>query len=664
MNFVKQLPLGWKLASGALMATAVVLAASLGFVSVRLWHDSHDRGNETLQAAARAASNLVSAYDESARRNAMRDFRMFKTGFTGAFALNEAPGADGKVQPVLSHAGQPLNGKFEQVDAYTAATGAVATVFARSGDDFLRVTTSLRKEDGSRAFGTLLGKAHPAYRDLVDGKTYVGRATLFGKPYMTQYEPIREGGRTIGILFIGSDMTDVLVLLRKGLKEQKLFHTGAVFAVDLREGPALGNVFGFDAPRKLDEKDPDAAAFLKTLRTGGPAGLTEPDWSTVGMKKIPAESVNVAYELAPAWNWMLVAEAPEAEMLAANRSALTVLWSSVLAALAVLAAALLWMSRRLIGQPLAQLENALSVLASGDLRQPLVARSTDEIGRLTQSMEAFRARLATSLATVRQAADGVATASAQIAAGNNDLSARTEQQASSLEQTAASMEQLGTTVRHNADNAVQANHLAQGASTVAVQGGDVVGQVVETMKGINDSSRRIADIIGVIDGIAFQTNILALNAAVEAARAGEQGRGFAVVASEVRSLAQRSADAAREIKVLIGASVERVDQGTELVGRAGSTMGEVVDAIRKVTHIVGEISSASREQSAGVSQVGEAVTQMDQATQQNAALVEQSAAAAQSLKAQAAQLVDAVAVFKIGADASNAAHLSAGLARA
>ena len=224
--------------------------------------------------------------------------------------------------------------------------------------------------------------------------------------------------------------------------------------------------------------------------------------------------------------------------------------------------------------------------------------------------------------------------------------------ASALQQTAASMEELSATVRLNADNARQADQLARGASTVAMQGGDVVGQVVETMKGINDSSKKVADIIGVIDGIAFQTNILALNAAVEAARAGEQGRGFAVVASEVRGLAQRSANAAKEIKALIAASVERVDHGTQLVDQAGTTMREVVASIRRVTDIVAEISASSAEQSTGVAQIGDAVTQMDQATQQNAALVEESAAAAESLKTQANRLVDAVAVFKLGHDAA------------
>lgn len=286
---------------------------------------------------------------------------------------------------------------------------------------------------------------------------------------------------------------------------------------------------------------------------------------------------------------------------------------------------------------------------SGDLTLRLSAEGTDELAAIGQSYNQFVGKMQGVLAQVRQSAEGVATASAEIAQGNNDLSARTEQQASALEETAASMEELGSTVKQNADSARQANQLAQSASGVAVQGGEVVGRVVETMKGINESSRRISDIISVIDGIAFQTNILALNAAVEAARAGEQGRGFAVVASEVRSLAGRSAEAAKEIKQLINASVERVEHGTALVDQAGVTMAEVVGSIQRVTTIMGEISIASSEQASGVAQVGEAVTQMDQTTQQNAALVEEMAAAATGLKSQAQDLVQVVAVFKLGA---------------
>ena len=308
-------------------------------------------------------------------------------------------------------------------------------------------------------------------------------------------------------------------------------------------------------------------------------------------------------------------------------------------------------TRRLLGQLGGEPHEAVAIaaaVAGGDLSSSVRVRAGDEHSLMAR-LAAMQRSLAQAVTSVRQGSENVAISSAQIAQGNQDLSSRTEHQASALQETAATMHQLGSTVRHNTDSAKQANQLALGASNVAAEGGEVVGQVVTTMKDIQESSHKIADIIAVIDGIAFQTNILALNAAVEAARAGEQGRGFAVVAAEVRSLAQRSAEAAREIKALIGTSVERVERGTTLVDRAGQTMGEVVTAIRRVSDIVAEISSASVEQSSGVEQVGQAVGNMDQATQQNAALVEQSAAAAESLRQQAQQLVQAVAVFKLAA---------------
>jgi len=311
----------------------------------------------------------------------------------------------------------------------------------------------------------------------------------------------------------------------------------------------------------------------------------------------------------------------------------------------------LWIIRA-ITRPINQAVDVARAVASGDLSMQFRADGNNETAQLLMALKDMQISLVKVVTNVRQGSEGVATASAEIAQGNNDLSARTESQASALEETAASMEELSATVKQNADSARQANQLAMNASTVAIQGGTVVAQVVDTMKGINDASRKISDIISVIDGIAFQTNILALNAAVEAARAGEQGRGFAVVASEVRSLAGRSAEAAKEIKSLINASVERVEQGTALVDQAGSTMTEVVGAIKRVTDLMGEISAASSEQSAGVSQVGEAVTQMDQVTQQNAALVEEMAAAASSLKSQAQELVQVVAVFNLGTDST------------
>uniref|UniRef100_UPI000D3D4C6F methyl-accepting chemotaxis protein n=1 Tax=unclassified Variovorax TaxID=663243 RepID=UPI000D3D4C6F len=323
----------------------------------------------------------------------------------------------------------------------------------------------------------------------------------------------------------------------------------------------------------------------------------------------------------------------------------------VLAAFALaIGSAVAWLLTRSIVAPIGEALLIAETVAAGDLSQEFETERGGDFGRLLRGMGDMEDTLTDLVTRIKASSDAIAVASRQIAAGNEDLSSRTEEQASSLEQTAASMEELTSTVKQNADNARQANQLAVSASAVAVKGGSVVSQVVDTMGSINASSKKIVDIIGVIDGIAFQTNILALNAAVEAARAGEQGKGFAVVASEVRSLAQRSASAAKEIKTLIGDSVDKVEEGSKQVEEAGRTMEEIVGSVRRVTDIMGEITSASQEQTSGIEQINQAITQMDQVTQQNAALVEQASAAAQSLQEQADNLVRAVSTFKLDAD--------------
>jgi methyl-accepting chemotaxis protein len=394
-------------------------------------------------------------------------------------------------------------------------------------------------------------------------------------------------------------------------------------------------------------KDPTGlylfAEFSKTVKASG-AGFVFYMWPKPG-SAVDVQKASYVKGFAP-WGW-IVGSGVYLDKINSMVWARSI--NFLIFALAIMAAIIvicLFIARS-ITKPMHHAIRVAQAVASGDLTTRIDVKNKNETGQLMQALKDMNASLLKTVQQVRIGTDTMATASAQIAAGNMDLSSRTEQQAGSLEETASSMEELTSTVKQNADNAKQANQLAQSASEVALKGGEVVAQVVQTMDGINSSSKKIVDIIGVIDGIAFQTNILALNAAVEAARAGEQGRGFAVVATEVRSLAQRSAAAAKEIKVLIDDSVGKVDAGSALVAQAGSTMEQVVDSVKRVTDIMAEITAASNEQSSGIEQVNHALTEMDGVTQQNAALVEQAAAAAAALEDQANSLAQVVSVFRL-----------------
>ncbi|NRT57051.1 methyl-accepting chemotaxis protein [Sphaerotilus uruguayifluvii] len=401
----------------------------------------------------------------------------------------------------------------------------------------------------------------------------------------------------------------------------------------------------------LDDVEPKVRSYLETARqlvsrAGSQSGSQQQDLQTLQAGYLALESSMEKLSGSISERYQKLSREASGEVTRQQ----WLVGATLLLAGALLAAGAIWLSTQMT-RPMRAAVEAADRLAEGDLGHGIEPDGNDETRQLLGAMGRMRDSLRDIVRHVKSNADEVANASLQIAQGNQDLSRRTEEQAFGLQQTASTMDQLNSTVSHNADNAKKANELASSAAAIAAQGGRVVDEVVETMRGINGSSKKIADIIGVIDGIAFQTNILALNAAVEAARAGEQGRGFAVVATEVRNLAQRSAAAAREIKTLITGSVNQVEQGTDLVDQAGRTMQEIVSSIEQVSQIVAQISHASAEQSVGVSHIGEAVTKMDQATQQNAALVEQSAAAADGLKRQAQDLVGAVSAFRLDSHA-------------
>ncbi|ANH68508.1 methyl-accepting chemotaxis protein [Mitsuaria sp. 7] len=463
-------------------------------------------------------------------------------------------------------------------------------------------------------------------------------------------------------------------IIRKSVQWQGMTQTAVArsMASAISSDPAVGELFkaniANDAPEvaKLREqisaeaKRPEDQAKLKEIvglgqtllaaskkaREAGASG----DWSATSriVQNEYVPSVKVYLEAIGQFVAMQEDHAQEARQAAADaRTALR--WQAGLGAVVIAAVGLFtaWLLSRAIVTPMAQAVTIAEAVAAGDLRSEIRVNSRDETGQLLGALQRMNESLTRIVGQVRMSSDSIATGTGEIASGNADLSQRTEEQASNLEETAASMEELTATVKQNADTARTATQLAQTASTVAAEGGQAVQQVVAVMRQIDESSRRITDIIGTIDGIAFQTNILALNAAVEAARAGEQGRGFAVVASEVRALAQRSAAAAKEIKTLIVDSGAKVEAGTRIAGSAGETMNQIVDQVKQVSVLIAEISNASAEQSQGIGQVGDAITQLDQVTQQNAALVEEAAAAAESLKHQAAQLNQAVAVFRL-----------------
>ncbi|WP_371182277.1 methyl-accepting chemotaxis protein [Xanthomonas sacchari] len=882
MKKFSHLSVGTKLSALLTVAVSVALVL-LATLIYRQSAASHE--TQVLKEIASSTTLMeqsVAMYDRVLREETDRLGQMFATMLpAGAPQLEPAKTVQiGDVQtPTLRLGTHVLNLDFASVDHFAEASGGVATVFARSGDDLVRVATSLHNKSGARVVGTVLDHAHPAYALLLQGKPYTGPANLFGNDYMTHYQPLHDAqGKLVGALFVGRNYTQGLAALQERLRSTRIGEAGHFIAVDMhpaRRGQMLTHPSSKAADVEalvMDADKPLLQALLDGKQASATLRLKRDATADAG-----AEPFLVTAQAYRPWQWMLLGVQPrsaiEAPLQALMRSIL-IFSGLMLAGCAVLVFVL---ARRMVSRPLAVVEQVADDIAAGRLETPIdVGSGQDDVSRLLHSMRRMRddlrerlrserlvaaenlrvrvalddvstnvmiadadrrilyvnrpllkmlgdaqddlrrdlpdldvqtlignsidifhrhpehqARLLAELqgthrtqirvgghtmrlivnpvtddtgkrlgfvveladrtaevaveeeiadivrsaaagqldgrvrlenkqgfllllgeqinalldasasglgqiqhmlralsagdlstridadlqgvyanmkddanataeqlsAIVRQiqgASNAINSAAGEIAAGNEDLSRRTEQQAASLEETAASMEELTSTVKQNAEHARQANQLAVGAASVASQGGVVVGQVVATMSGIEASSKKIGDIISVIDGIAFQTNILALNAAVEAARAGEQGRGFAVVASEVRTLAQRSANAAKEIKGLIDESVGRVAEGSVLVERAGTTMQEIVTSVQHVTDIMGEIAAASQEQSSGIEQVNRTVTQMDESTQQNAALVEEATAAARSMEEQAGQLRQAVAVFKVEAASPSA----------
>ncbi|WP_175910028.1 methyl-accepting chemotaxis protein [Burkholderia metallica] len=645
---------------GARLAALACTLVALLF-TVFAWTLAHFAGQQLAEEAhmrivdkEQSIRAMVDLFDKALSAEANRSMALFASFLPAGFSLDPARTVDigGVAAPTLYAGGQPLDLDYSIPDQFLTKSGAIATIFARDGDDFVRITTSLKKQDGARAVGTKLDRAGPAYAPLVAGRSYTGLAKLFGRPYITQYKPVTDAtGRVIGALFVGLDIGAELKLVEDGIRSLKIGDNGYYFVLDASQGPSRGTFVVH--PDAAGQPADDARAPYARMLAAGEGRLAYTSTDPAAHDGGPTAKF-VSFTTIPQWQWLVGGIALDDELLAtmrATRNRFLMIGAVLVAAFALLFVIVV---RRVVSRPLDAAARASERYAAGDLsvriRDGAGTRGqagNDEIGRLVQAVDGIGDGLARIVAQVRNSSADIARGTVDIAAGSGDIAARIATQASSVEQTAASMEQITAAVQQSAEHAAQANTLVAHASTAATDGDAAVQRVVATMDDIGRATRRIAEITGTIEGIAFQTNILALNAAVEAARAGEHGKGFAVVAAEVRALAQRSAAAVKEIDALSAESSTTVEQGYRIAEAARGTMRDIVARVDQVRTLIGEISAASREQSTGIEQVNLAVTQIGDATQQNALLISDAERAAVALRDQAAHLSDAVSVFRL-----------------
>ncbi|MCW5137917.1 methyl-accepting chemotaxis protein [Burkholderia cenocepacia] len=650
---------------GARLAALACALVALLF-TVFAWTLAHFAGQQLADEAHQRIADkeqsiraMVDLFDQALSAEANRSMSLFASFLPADFTLDPARTVDigGVAAPTLLAGGQPLDLDYSIPDQFLKKSGAIATIFARDGDDFVRITTSLKKQDGARAVGTKLDRAGPAYAPLVAGRSYTGLAKLFGRPYITQYKPVTDaGGRVIGALFVGLDIGAELKLVEDGIRALKIGDNGYYFVLDASQGPSRGTFVVH--PDAAGQRADDTRAPYAQMLAAGEGRLAYTSTDPAAHDGGPSAKF-VSFTTIPQWQWLVGGVALDDDLLAtmrATRNRFLIIGAVLVAAFATLFVIVV---RRVVSRPLEAAARASERYAAGDLSVRIRdgaggapgGTGNDEIGRLVQAVDGIGDGLARIVAQVRNSAADIAHGTVGIAAGSGDIAARIATQASSVEQTAASMEQITAAVQQSAEHAAQANALVADASAAATNGDAAVQRVVATMDDIGRATRRIAEITGAIEGIAFQTNILALNAAVEAARAGEHGKGFAVVAAEVRALAQRSAAAVKEIDALSTESSTTVEQGYRIADAARGTMRDIVARVDQVRTLIGEISAASREQSTGIEQVNLAVTQIGDATQQNARLISDAERAAVALRDQAAQLSDAVSVFRLERDA-------------
>jgi methyl-accepting chemotaxis protein len=647
-----RLSVGKKITGFTFGLVLLIFAAFVLFNSYSSARIMEDEAFASMKNEARSTTDIIEIFSHAQIGNIHRFYTAFEAEYQGAFALDTSKVilAGSTPTPALFNGDSAINLQFDKVDQYSQRTGVTATVFVKKGDDFVRISTSVKKENGERAVGTMLDRQHPAYAHLMSGKGYRGMAILFGKQFVTEYQPVFDTQRkVVGVLYVGVDISQDMELLKEKIRKLKIGESGFFYVLDARPGKDFGTLIVHPSQQGknlLDAKDHDGREYIREILEKK-NGMLRYNRVDTGLGETSPHERIVVFETNPDFRWTVVGVTLSTDIVkhVVQLRNLSAFFGVIAIVLFVLALHML--VKRSVTQPLMEARNAATRLAAGDLTAVVTVHSEDEIGQLGAAINGISKNLTEVIGTILESAQNVTDSAGEIASSNMDLSGRTEQQASSLEETASSMEELTSTVRQNADNAREASAQAMSASDIAGKGGVEMNRMVDTMNDISSASHKIGDIIGVIDGIAFQTNILALNAAVEAARAGEKGRGFAVVATEVRSLAGRSAEAAKQIKALVLQSTDKVSIGTSQVKAAGQTMTEIVRSVQAVTTLINEISTASHEQSSGIEQFNSAIGNMERTTQQNAALVEQVAAAAASMSDQATTLSELVHQFRL-----------------